>query len=157
MGCDDHYEQEPQPQVNEELFRRVMKRIERDQNWDQQYWGAVTVELADKLEVSPVQAFAGRHWLELKDSQVELCRTKFCVAGHTVLEAGDTMLVDMEDLEGSWCLTVEGNLETVEQRATKLLGLDNDQAAELFAPNAGNNGLEAYKEFVTEVTGVTFE
>ena len=148
---------EQQPELNVELLKRVIKRIERDQNWDQQYWGTVTDQVANKLEVSTVEAFLGRRWLELKDSDVEVCRTRFCVAGHTVLEAGDTMLLDMEELEANYCLSVEGNLQTINERARRLLGLTDDQADELFAPHVGNDSLEAYKERVTRLTGVTFE
>lgn len=148
--------------VNEELLRRVIKRIERDKNWHQGYWGAIEEEtFADKLSVSPVQSNDGQHrWLELKDvdlGEKEICGTQFCLAGHTILEAGDVMLVDKNELEANFCIDDTGAFRTIEQRATELLGLDDYQADLLFAPSAGNYNIDLFKQEITDLTGVEFD
>lgn len=147
--------------ANEELLRRVVKRIERDQNWDQDYWGSVDEFVADNLEVSPVVSKDGhQNWLEVKDSSIteeNLCRTAFCLAGHTILEAGDVLLVSRDGLDATFCLDDTGAFRTIEQRARELLELTEEEADYLFMPTAGGGDLDMFKQEITEVTGVELD
>jgi len=164
MGCDNNYEQEePAPELNVDLLRRVMKRIERDQEmWNQESWGYLpehhTIDLGITEFESPI---GGRSLgIEVNDillSEKDLCGTTFCCAGHTVLEAGDAILIHYQDLEANFCLDSEGNTHFIEQRAKELLGLTEDQARYMFAPGAGGGDVAAYKRNITDVTGVEFD
>ena len=162
MGCDARFEPEEQSQVNEELLRRVIKRIERDQNWDQDFWGIITDDkVADKLDVEDLQLASGFKYLRLGDAELQtqqdICGTAFCMAGQTVLEAGETLLMDRDTLEASNCLTSEGEFRSVYERAKQLLGITYDQAAVIFSGPAGDCGFEGYKRLVANTTGVTLD
>lgn len=153
---------------NEELIRTVIKRIERDLvMWDQDSWGSVVEEgsfwdrpteivavpreaadegmLLDEVEVRPISD------LDLSQPQILSCGTSFCFAGHTVLEAGDAMLVNHAG-EVSLCRTPEGQVRHVFHRAMELLGLDEDQAGQLFS--AGINDFEDLKGAIACETGI---
>lgn len=159
---------------NEELIRTVIKRIERDMEmWNQHSWGAVNphrlVMSGIKPETVKVPAEARNEGLYgeefvgfpvgdkdlglLQDFPVT-CNTSFCFAGHTVLEAGDTMLV-AEDGRASLCRTPEGKVRHIYYRAAELLGLDIAQGDELFS--AGITEFRDLKDMITAETGVTFE
>lgn len=151
------------PELNVDLIQRVMKRIERDEeNWDQQSWASVH---KGSLQGSPTIEVDGDQWSALDDVVLlsgDACGTTFCFAGHTVLEAGETILVDKYEfesdnpLEVEYCLDRDGNLHSIENRAQELLGLTPIQARALFDGEAGNRNLDRYKEHVTAMTEVTF-
>ena len=150
---------------NEELIRTVIKRIERDiEMWDQSSWGAVnahslitsgivpeTVKVPaeakneglfhDELTGYPV----GDMNLGLLQDFPVTCNTSFCFAGHTVLEAGDVMLVH-EDGGASLCRTPDGKVRHIHHRAMELLGLTEEQAGELFS--AGIEDLDELKRAI---------
>ena len=155
---------------NEELIRTVIKRIERDlEMWDQDSWGNVAEEgsfwdhpveivkvpqeaadegmFLDEVEVRPISD------LDLSQPQILSCGTSFCFAGHTVLEAGDTMLVNHCG-QVSLCRTPEGQVRHVFHRAMELLGLDEDRAAELFS--AGIEDLDDLKCAIERETEIKF-
>jgi len=164
MGLDDNYEpEEPAPELNVDLLKRVVKRIERDQEmWDQESWGYLpehhTIDLGITEFENPI---GGRSLgIEVNDillSEKDLCGTTFCCAGHTVLEAGETILIHYQDLEASFCVDKGENVHMISQRAQELLGLTDEQADSLFAPGAGADDIVAYKRHVTDVTGVEFD
>jgi hypothetical protein len=164
MGCDDNYEPaEPTPELNVDLLKRVVKRIERDQEmWDQEFWGIMPEHLTIDLGLTEYQMPGWSRSLafEINDlllSEKDLCGTKFCFAGHAVLEAGDAILIQYQDQEANFCLDSEGNVHSIEKRAKELLGLTEDQARYMFAPGAGAGDVATYKRNVTDVTGVEFD
>lgn len=158
---------------NEELIRTVIKRIERDiKMWNQDTWAVIgddesfwyrpieTVAVPkeaqdggmflDETEVTPISD------IELSQQpQFMTCGTTFCFAGHTVLEAGDTMLVSVGSRQAQLCRTQDGEVRHIFHRAKELLGLEEEQASELFS--AGIGDLDDLKQAITDVTRVTFE
>jgi hypothetical protein len=152
--------------VNAERIRRVAKRIQNNlKKWDQSTWGGVVAEDPDAfeaarakmLEIPRGQDGYGEAVLLFSDGLVPegICGTGFCFAGHTVLDAGDAILIDPDDVTYSNdVLTAEGDYLALEHRAQMLLGLDMRQASRLFDGEAGHGNWEAYKRLVTEVTGV---
>ena len=154
------------PELNVDLIQRVMKRIEQDPTqWDQADWGRVHYEsdLWKHLEIDFVKLgdFDRRMALlnegVLVANSANLCGTAFCFAGHTILEAGDTMLVDTEEDMATYCRTPDGRVLTIDDRAQELLGLDADQALTLFGGSAGNGDLNEYKDLFNLETGVNFD
>jgi hypothetical protein len=153
---------------NADLIRRVAKRIQAKPSlWDQSTWAGITEEndedfeaakqrllnaLFRRVEVDGVQV----HHL-LSDAIVPegVCGTKFCFAGHTVLEAGDAIVFDPEDLDYTDMVrTPEGEYRVLEERARELLGLTGTQAEFLFDGEAGGGRWEDYKRLITATTGV---
>lgn len=153
---------------NEELIRTVIKRIERDlEMWDQDSWGNVVEEgrfwdrpveivkvpqeaadegmFLDETEVRPITD------LDLSQPQILSCGTSFCFAGHAVLEAGDTMLVNALGVV-NLCRTPDGQVRHVFHRAMELLGLDEAQAGQLFS--AGIDDFEDLKGAIAYETGI---
>lgn len=162
---------------NEELIRTVIKRIERDlEMWDQDTWGrldansplwrGMSVETVRVPREAEDEGMFGGVEEELRPlSDIDLatygpqpasCGTTFCFAGHTVLEAGDTMLVSNEDFQARLCRTQDGEVRHIFHRAAELLGLDTAvEAPQLFSGGIGD--LDDLKQAIHEVTGVTFE
>lgn len=155
---------------NEEMIRIVIKRIERDlEMWNQDNWGHVfaeepawrdapveTVDIPNEAKDEGMWDDWHRSVSPFTDGMVTSCGTTFCFAGHTVLEAGDTMLVSTHDYQARLCRTPDGQVRHIMYRAAELLGLeDEDQAGMLFS--AGIEDIEDLKRVITQETGVTFE
>lgn len=162
---------------NEELIRTVIKRIERDlEMWDQGTWGRLeadspfwNINKASEMVKAPKEAEDEGMWGDQLSSvspltdidlatygpQLASCGTTFCFAGHTVLEAGDAMLVSTEDFQARLCRTQDGEVRHIYHRAKELLGLEEYEASELFS--AGIEDIDDLKNAIHEVTGVTFE
>lgn len=158
---------------NEELIRKVIGHIEVNNRWDQAVWGSVTEDMLEDEEnedgyyqVRPdvfesvpgyVYDYEDCVLIELGTVMEGSCSTRFCFAGHTVLQAGDKILLTRDTGEASGCIDTNGIVHSIEMRAQDLLGLSHRQAAILFEGDAGDKDLTKYKKLVTEVTGVTFE
>lgn len=155
---------------NEEMIRTVIKRIERDlEMWNQDTWGLVPAEepawrdapkeIVDLPKEACDEGMASdwhRSVSPFTDGMMTSCGTTFCFAGHTVLEAGDTMLVSTHDNQARLCRTPEGQVRHIMYRAAELLGLRNEvQASVLFS--SGIEDIEDLKRAITQETGVTFE
>jgi hypothetical protein len=145
-------------------IRGVVRRIEAQQKkWNQEVWAGVTegkedafVEKVPKTLIEEWGSFA--HLISDKLLPEGICGTNFCFAGHAVLEAGDAILIDPDDLfYADTCMDRDGELHSIEGRAQKLLGLDDTQAKRLFDGNTGGGDWERYKEIVTEMTGVELD
>lgn len=109
--------------------------------WDQRDWGSVRVSQA--VRDAAVETYMGAAWQAVPAAVVlKECGTTACVAGHASLLVGDRPLIEsvtLDDSPGvvvSWALVlpVDGADEAtmVEDRARELLGLTEDEAAELF-------------------------
>lgn len=154
---------------NEELIRKVIKHIEANNRWDQAVWASVTDDMLfmnddgdyvvrpDAWEGVPgyVYDYEECALIELGTVMEGSCSTKFCFAGHTVLQAGDKILLTKEGGDATGCMDSNGVIHNIEVRAMNLLGLTSRQASMLFDGEAGDKDLEKYKRLVTSVTGVT--
>ncbi len=151
---------------NANMIRRVAQRIQTHLNqWNQKVWAGIEEENDEDYEAAK-QKLIDALFRRTDDDEVRyllsdaivpegVCGTKFCFAGHTVLEAGDAIVFDLEDLDYTDMVrTPEGEYRTLEERARELLGLTTDQATRLFDGEAGNGNWEVYKRLVTAQTGV---
>jgi hypothetical protein len=151
---------------NANMIRRVAQRIQNHLNqWNQEIWAGVREDNDEDYEAAKqklIDALFRRvdddetHYL-LSDAIVPegVCGTKFCFAGHTVLEAGDAIVFDLEDLDYTDRVrTPEGEYRMLEERARELLGLTDTQTRFLFDGEAGHGNWEEYKRLVTAQTGV---
>ncbi len=111
--------------INAELIRRVVKHIENNP-----------------------KTWDQEHW-----GYSSSCGTTFCMAGHTVVMSGHT-LKWADDGDGRSAYYVE-NGEYISDKAQELLGLNDEQAEDLFS--AYSTSIQGYKEIITEITGVTFD
>jgi hypothetical protein len=149
--------------VNEGLLKRVVRRIGAQRaRWDQKSWARVLDDVPeDQLEVmvvtDPDEGPDAVHTYLAITPGTTLCGTKFCFAGHTVLEAGDKILLEHGAREADMCVDSEGRTHVIEERAQALLGLDHDQAYTLFDGTAGEGNWHAYKGLIEEQTGVTLD
>lgn len=148
--------------VNQELMRSVVARIEADiAKWGQDSWAYIDDEHVAELPTSTATDRIGEY--PYIDAENAPCSTKFCLAGHTVLEAGDKIILYADDDDGEYwrdivdCLTPEGRIVTIDHRAQQLLGITGRMADAIFDGEAGGRGIEAFKELITQVTGVTFD
>ena len=152
---------------NANMIRRVVQRIQNHlDKWNQQTWAGVSADgneedyeaaVARLREVLFHFTQGGDDHLLFSDAIVPegVCGTKFCFAGHAVLEAGDAILFDLDDLGyADMVRTPDGQYVMLEERAQELLGITRDQASLLFAGEAGAGNWGAYKRLVTNVTGV---
>lgn len=148
---------------NEEMIRIVVKRIERDVSlWDQADWASLFIkdderdiyaeELLPRVEMPYEDAMYG-----LNDFTEVSCGTAMCLAGHTVLEAGDTILFEPNENIAWACLDDNGRQRRIRLRAQQLLDLTDEQASILFDGRAGGGAIDDFKVLITKVTGVTFE
>ena len=152
---------------NEELIREVISNIELYNRWDQISWGRLLGNHIDnngnviRESLEPVPAYArdedGNLVLTQELVREGSCNTSFCFAGHTVLTAGDKVLISVESGEAWNCVDLQGQDHNIEIRARELLGLSREQASRLFDGDAGDKDLGRFKDLVTRVTGVTFE
>lgn len=152
---------------NEKLIREVINNIELYNRWDQRSWGTLQDNHFDddgyviRETLEPVPAYARDEYGNLVLTQELVregsCNTSFCFAGHTVLTAGDKILINTETGEAWNCVDPQGTDHNIEIRARELLGLTREQAVKLFDGEAGGRDFGAYKRLVTRVTGVTFE
>src|SRR5215510_14871993 len=137
---------EQELQVNEQLLKNVIKRIEREVeegSWDQDHWAQL---YQHPTEMDGPKLREGNYvYLVVRDENANQCGTSFCMAGHTVLEAGDAIL--FEDYYSNLCVTPDGKKHTINTRAAQLLGLPVD--TEIF--DTGWHDLDEYKEMVTRV------
>lgn len=154
-------------ELNEDLLRRVVKRIERDEeNWDQSNWAFTHPMTLDRLPPAVKTRVPGWSVMalvrELNDDMATECGTTCCVAGHTVLEAGEKLLVGPSG-HTTFCRTVDGEIKSVPDRARELLGLDIAQSLAIFdgeaAEELGDWGPMRYsvarmKNLIQQVTGV---
>jgi hypothetical protein len=107
--------------MNTELAERVNGRIEADLSvWLQNSWA--------------------REWNDF-ERQTGKCDTTFCYAGHTVQEAGDTIVWSsyldrktqkFEKVGAEYCCDQYGNTWPIDIRAADLLDLDFDEMNNLF-------------------------
>lgn len=152
------------PDLNVDLLKRVVKRIDGDRKkWDQGTWGRVEYDapVRARLEVEEIRdtesAIDDGTYARLDDMVLvsgNACGTAFCLAGHTVLEAGDTMYFE-SDGTANWCRNPDtGEFKTIEDRAAVLLGFSEEQT-NLFDPSW--NDFDEFKDDITRYTGVTFE
>ncbi len=151
---------------NADLIRKVAKRIQANLNrWDQSTWAGITEENDEDYEAAKQRLMDAlfrqvddieTHYL-ISDAIVPegVCGTKFCFAGHAVLEAGDAVVFDPDDLDYTDLVrTPEGEYRILEERAKELLGLTSTQAKFLFDGEAGGGRWEDYKRLITVQTGV---
>jgi hypothetical protein len=162
---------EVDPHVNVEALRLAVKAIEANPlNWDQGSWVGV---MGPASRVSTAVAdvdhdFEGFLGLANPKSPLPLdttyyvktedCRTTYCLAGQTLLQAG------MIDDEGRYVDEYGHRVKSlpVEKIAGRLLGLSDDQADDIFYWGLSHHedqrhDLAAFKAHITKVTGVTFE
>jgi hypothetical protein len=151
---------------NANLIRKVAKRIQNHLNqWDQSTWAGITEENDEDFEAAKqrlinslfrrVEGDGVFHLISDAIVPEGVCGTKFCFAGHAVLEAGDAIVFDPEDLDYTDTVrTSEGEYRVLEERAKELLGLTSEQTKFLFDGEAGGGNWEAYKRLVTATTGV---
>lgn len=151
---------------NADFIRRVVKRIQaKPGRWDQSTWAGITEENDEDFEAAKqrllnalfrrVEADGVHHLLSDAIVPEGVCGTKFCFAGHAVLEAGDAVVFDPEDLDYTDLVrTSEGEYRVLEERARELLGLTSSQARFLFDGEAGGGSWEDYKRLITAQTGV---
>lgn len=118
--------------------------------WDQGTWGKFSLRALSEAGF-PVD-LTGNTLTEVNADVAYTCCTALCVAGHTVLAAGDDIVLSggsgarVNTFSGHvWMDNVRacdgpraGQLVDVESRAAELLDLDTDEVAALFA---GNNTL----------------
>jgi hypothetical protein len=153
--------------VNEELLQRVVKRLRaKPEQWDQDGW--VILSEDDVCEVfTRGRPYGDRNVIIGDFALMEgFCGTKACLAGHTVLEAGDEIMIwDSDPETGTFeCIDDKGNVHNIEIRAQELLGLTRDQADVLFAPHSDSlrvpdisRDLDQFITTISVVTGVTFD
>jgi len=152
---------------NANMIRRVVQRIQNHlDKWNQQTWAGVRDYDNDEDYEAAVARLrealfhftqGGEDRLLLSDAIVPegVCGTNFCFAGHAVLEAGDAIVFDLDDLGyADMVRTPEGNYVGLENRARSLLGLTEEQSDRLFDGEAGAENWETYKRLVTAQTGV---
>jgi hypothetical protein len=141
-------------EVNADLLRRVVKRIERDlDTWDQRYWAnraSMTDMEWEREEISDAEE-------TFVDQYSAPCGTTFCLAGHTIMEAGEKVRFKFGFDEASTCLTAEGERVPIPQRAKELLGLSQVQADILFGSRAGGDDFDYMKQIITRLTGVKLD
>lgn len=108
--------------MNDELFRKVYGRIET----------TVLLEEAEPGVLS--EGWNQFHWGRRTKLAGGGCRTTYCWAGWTCLLAGDELLFETKgDREyAEEVRTTDGRVVWVQERATELLGLNQDQANRLF-------------------------
>ena len=152
---------------NARMIHKVAQRIQNHlDKWNQQTWAGVSDDGNEEDHEAAVIRLrevlfhftqGGDDRLLFSDAIVPegVCGTKFCFAGHAVLEAGDAIVFDLDDPSyADMVRTPEGNYVSLEERAQELLGITQSQASLLFAAEAGAGNWEAYKRLVTNVTGV---
>lgn len=151
---------------NADLIRRVVQRIQAKPSlWDQSTWAGIVEENDEDYEAAKqrlldvlfrrIEVDGVYHLLSDEIVPEGVCGTKFCFAGHAVLEVGDAIVFDPDDLNYTDLVrTPEGKYRTLEERAKELLGLTNTQATFLFDGEAGGGSWEDYKRLITAQTGV---
>lgn len=151
---------------NANLIRRVVERIQaKPSKWNQHVWAGIEEENDEDYEAAIAKlkealfhyTQGGENRFLLSDMIVPegICGTKFCFAGHAVLEAGDAIVFDPEDLDYTDMVrTPDGQYVGLEKRAQDLLGLTDQQADRLFDGEAGSGNWESYKRLITAQTGV---
>lgn len=152
---------------NARMIHKVAQRIQNHlDKWNQQTWAGVSDDGNEEDHEAAVIRLrevlfhftqGGDDRLLFSDAIVPegVCGTKFCFAGHAVLEAGDAIVFDLDDLGyADTVRTPEGNYVGLECRARDLLGLTEEQSDRLFDGVAGAGNWEAYKRLVTAQTGV---
>src|SRR5678816_4155641 len=126
-------QEERSPTVpNADLIRKVAKRIQANLNrWDQSTWAGIIEENDEDYEAAKQRLMDAlfrqvddieTHYL-ISDAIVPegVCGTKFCFAGHAVLEAGDAIVFDADDLDYTNTVrTPEGEYRMLEDRAREL-------------------------------------
>lgn len=148
--------QGPDRPVNEKLLRAAVQQIELDlTKWNQSSWARVEYGAASWEEI-PIYTREGYEdpFRVLDTNGLNLCGTSFCLAGHAVLANGDKILLDSESKSAEFCLTKEGIVQRIDERARQVLGFDAEMDEELFDADAGCGDFEAFKALITEMTGV---
>jgi hypothetical protein len=71
------------------------------------------------------------HWAA-SDAPKMTCNTTMCFAGHAVVAAGKALRWQLDESTGEWAASMTTEGHSVEAFAADYLGLDDDQAEELF-------------------------
>lgn len=71
------------------------------------------------------------HWAA-SDAPKMTCNTTMCLAGHAVVAAGKALRWVLDEETGEWNASDTTDRHSVEDFAAEYLGLDEDQAEELF-------------------------
>lgn len=100
--------------------------------------------ILEYIEVNPEQWEQGS-WAK-RESRTSSCGTTFCVAGHAANRAG-AEIIYADDGWANSCVTADGTTRTIEFYAQELLGLDAEQAEQLFS---GANSLERMWRLVAQ-------
>jgi hypothetical protein len=137
---------------NMRLLNRVVDRIQKGDDWDQEAWAKPTdVDLDDLPRADEVSmALPGtwaRHTVRVMDPNV--CGTAFCVAGHAVNMTHQALFLiePNRDMADNFFDMKTGEVFGVEHRAAEILGLDEDEAMRLFD---SDNTLDEILELVDD-------
>lgn len=147
---------------NVEAFKLAIKAIEHDPKaWDQRQW----IGKKDPLTGEIVSAELARRYRAAAGflaTPIEKCQTTFCLAGQVLFQAG------IVDASGEF--TDKDHSDTsVKDMAADILGLDHEEAGEIFLYGTSIDPLDSdsflepvatiggLKERITKVTGITFE
>ena len=120
--------------INVEELCLVYKQIKSDpDSWNQGQWATKLY----RWETVP---------LEMMGTE---CGTAYCFAGHVVVRSGATILWTGSSSE--MCMTAYGEARSINSYAQQVLGLDHEQAADLFA---SDNSLAMLRSEIIGMTGV---
>lgn len=142
--------------MNVELIKQVVKRIEHDEdsfdmrNWVAKFYGQRVDYWGREHAYLPYELKA----FGLNDEQLSACKTRFCFAGHALVEAG-ILTPDGREINEDGSTQWDPKYDYVD-RAANVLGLDGDHALEIFM-NTDIRTVAELKEQITRTTGITFE
>lgn len=121
--------------INKEELFSIYKQIKTEpQTWNQNVW-AIDWDLGRERG----QSIMGN-----------VCGTAYCFAGHAVVRAGYRIVWPNHSIQSELAEDDKGNVHEIETLAQNILGLDEDQAEELFG---ASNELEHIRVAIKEFTG----
>lgn len=121
---------EPQRRINVELLDRIEQQItEHPETWDQGMWFVLPTANMRTSVIDPP------------------CGTTLCIAGWAVTLSGYKLATAAGVREGGWCVSPGGQREAIDVIARALLGLDFEQAVELFYSGAETSLAEIQAQF----------
>jgi len=125
---------------------------ERPHEWNQNTWGIGSVRPeTDQVMVRGVP-------------YLPVCASACCLAGHIVVAAGEKMVLadPLGLMHGvkqhvTACLTCDGHIELISDRARDLAGLDDGEAMVLFDSGMDADAIVAYADGVCRLNGYELE
>src|SRR5882672_2525517 len=124
------------PEINTPELHLIYKQIKtHPETWQQGTW-AINFDLMRERGQEGVQEVN--------------CGTACCIAGHAVARAGYEFVWPNHSAQTELAIDGDGNLRLIETLAAEILGLDENQADELFS---AANELDEIRELIIEFTG----